>query len=52
MEHDVEPLFLKNIIADIPKVTVFPSIRNEGRIPSNEPKRTMNAVVLFLPFQT
>ena len=31
-------------MADMPKVTVFPSIRKEGRIPSNEPKRTMNAV--------
>ena len=33
-----------SIMADIPKETVFPSIRKEGRIPSNEPKRTMNAV--------
>ena len=33
-----------SMIEDIPKVTISPSIRKDGRIPSKEPKSTMKAV--------
>ena len=33
-----------SMMDDIPNVTISPSIRKEGRIPSNDPKNTINIV--------
>ena len=38
-----------SIMEDIPSVTISPSMRKLGRIPSKDPKRTIKAVAAYVP---